>query len=88
MFQQKKARVQSTLKDRMERANDLMKRILALAKPPSLENAGTMMDSCRIMQTLVNTRHIESHEQEAAAKTNAAGDPAESRILVESAGFG
>jgi len=45
-----------------------MQRINQLRKPHNLENLGTMVDSQRVLQTLVNTQNIEDHEQESASK--------------------
>jgi len=61
-FYQKKSRAQSTLNERMKRAEELLQRIGMLKKPFALENLSTMTDSQRILQALVNTQNIEMHE--------------------------
>lgn len=52
-------KVQSSMADRKKRAEDLMNRISQVRKPPKFEALGCLVDTQRILQTLVNTHNYE-----------------------------
>jgi hypothetical protein len=55
-----KPKMQSSFAERKQRAETLMLRINRLKKPLNLEKFSSIMDTRRILQTLLNTEHIEN----------------------------
>jgi len=54
-----KMKVKTTFADRKKRAEELMSRILMIRKPSRFETIGSLSDTQRILQTLVNTHNYE-----------------------------